>query len=195
MATRFVDLWKKGLVVIAPQKGRVAEHEGTTVFLHLINGLKPITTFTGEELKALEKKGEIILSDDDIDFPRSLMEYLQRLGDAHSNPHQAEGLTVIGKECILIATDLGEYSEPMGRVLGCPDGSFIIEGLFSFAPEGKLLYVDYIDVGKARAEGLESSDADELKPWRHDFESENIKMELTEGGLRISGPKPLWEIC
>jgi len=396
MATRFVDLWKQGFVLVAPTKGVDAARMGATVFLHQDRGFKPLTVFTAAELKRLEANGEILLTDDDLDFPRSLMEYLQRtsdrppfknarkahggpamkaeleaqaLGQRHGraaaswvepgdeataakikkgweegdpavldlfrvpdlsgefadsmtpgklmaevgfrgtpeeeqeiasayevaadegfwdamiqacdrflttsnprkahrtgtdrvrqilldgggvhvpypeklkkdecyicghkqkdhkggechatgkdvwqgqvvtfecgvaphefisyeqvrakNPGQAQDLTVIGKECILVKTDTEELDGPMGRILGCPDGSFIIEGLFPHAPQGKLLYVDYIDVGKAKAEGLNPPD----RPWRHDFESENIKIKLTEAGLHISGPKRLWEVC
>lgn len=108
------------------------------------------------------------------------------------NPHQAKDLTVIGKECILVETDSERYEENMGRILGCPDGSIIIEGKFDSIPKGRILAIEYLDIGKARAEG---EPKDDIRPWRHDVSSESLTITRTASGINLKGPKRLWEVC
>lgn len=192
---RFVDLWKRGFILVAPDDGAKAAKEGVSVI-----GTRHLTTlaeFSAKELKDLAAKGEIVLESDpqdlhNQDFPRTLMEYLQRVGDTeHLKNPVDEGLTLIGKECILVETAQGRYEEPMGRILGAKDGSFIIEGEFETLPEGRLLAIEYLDIGKARKEGF----GGELKPWRHDFTSEQVTITRVEGGIHLKGAKRLWDVC
>ena len=79
----------------------------------------------------------------------------------------------------------------MGRVLGLPDGSVMIEGNFPKVPSGTVKLIEYMDEQKARAEG----EMEPGVPWRHDMESERIALERTQGGLLMRRKnKPLWEM-
>jgi len=115
-----------------------------------------------------------------------------RLEAGLDNPPQAKDLTLIGKECILVETDSERYEENMGRILGYPDGSILIEGKFVRTPKGRIVAIEYLDIGKARAEG---EPKDDIRPWRHDVSSESLTIARTARGLHIKGPKRLWEVC
>ena len=109
---------------------------------------------------------------------------------ALENP-STQGLTIVGACCILIETTRGRVSGKMGRVLGLPDGSVLIEGKFPKVPGGTVVAVEYMDDAKARAEG----EGEGGIPWRHDMESERIALERTQGGLLMRRKnKPLWEM-
>lgn len=106
------------------------------------------------------------------------------------NP-STEGLTIVGACCILIETTRGRCTGKMGRVVGLPDGSVLIEGNFPKVPGGTVVAVEYMDDAKARAEG----EGEGGIPWRHDMESERIALERTQGGLLMRRKnKPLWEM-
>ena len=106
------------------------------------------------------------------------------------NP-STKGLTIVGACCILIETTRGRVTGKMGRVVGLPDGSVLIEGNFPKVPGGTVVAVEYMDDAKARAEG----EGEGGIPWRHDMESERIALERTQGGLLMRRKnKPLWEM-
>lgn len=109
---------------------------------------------------------------------------------ARKNP-STEGLTIVGACCILIETTRGRVSGKMGRVLGLPDGSVLIEGNFPRVPGGVVKVIEYMDDAKARAEG----EGEGGIPWRHEMESERIALERAQGGLLLRRKNmPLWEM-
>lgn len=117
--------------------------------------------------------------------------FIPEIKPKESNNPPAQALQVVGQECTMIVTDEQTYKKPMGRLIGNPDGSFLIEGTFPKI-RGRLQMIEYIAVGKARAEKL----GDAIKPWQHDFSSEQINLESTPDGLRVScKDKRLWEMC
>ena len=125
---------------------------------------------------------------------KKLQEELRLLEPQLGNPSRdtsTTGLTIVGACCILIETTRGRVSGKMGRVLGLPDGSVLIEGNFPKVPQGTVKLIEYMDDAKAEAEGEQEKGI----PWRHEMESERIALERTQGGLLMRRKnKPLWEM-